>query len=232
MTESAPASGPTPPRRLALKICGLRDPHQASAIAALGVEAIGVIAVPASPRFLPVEPRPALFAAARRGRSDVLGVLVVADPGDLELPTLRADHGHQVVQLHDSESVERCQHLRRQLGPEVALWKALRLRSKEDLLRCHAYASVVDALLLDAWMPDQLGGTGRSIPLEWLAGFTPPLPWWLAGGLSPETVAGVLQTVHPDGVDVSSGVEERPGWKNLERVRQLLVQLGRSPGPP
>ena len=228
MTEAATASGAPRPRRTRLKICGLRDPHQAAAIAAMGVDAIGVVAVPGSPRFLAVEERPALFAAARGGQAGVVGVLVTADPGVLEVPTLLPGHGHHIVQLHGSESVERCQFLRRQLGPEMGLWKALRIRAKEDLRRAQAYADVVDALLLDAWAPDQLGGTGQSIPLDWLEGFSPALPWWLAGGLTPETVAAVLEVCHPDGVDASSGVEERPGWKNLERVRQLVDQVAAS----
>jgi phosphoribosylanthranilate isomerase len=223
--ESAAAPGPSRPRLTRLKICGLRDPEQAAAIAAMGVDAIGVVAVPTSPRFLAVEDRPPLFAAARGARPGLLGVVVTADPGDQEIPTLLPAQGHQVVQLHGSESVEDCQHLRRQLGPEMLLWKALRIRSREDLQRARAYAGVVDALLLDAWVPDQLGGTGQAIPLSWLEGFCPSLPWWLAGGLTPETVAAAIEACHPHGVDASSGVEERPGWKNLARVRHLVDRV-------
>ena len=197
----------------------------------MGVEAIGVVAVPGSPRFLPIDHRAEVFAAARANHPAILGVLVVADPGDLELPSLQAEQGHQIVQLHGGESVERCQVLRERLGPEVGLWKALRIRSREDLLACQRYADVVDAVLLDAWMPGVFGGTGRSIPLDWLQAWTPCQPWWLAGGLTAESVRDVLQVVHPDGVDVSSGVEERPGWKNLERVKQFLAGVEASQGP-
>ena len=225
MTESASVFLPPRSRTLGLKICGLWDPHQAAAIAALGVDAIGVVAVPGSPRFLPLEFRSEVFAAARRAHPGIQGVLVKADPGDLEVATLLPGNGHDVVQLHGSESVERCHWLRRRLGPEVALWKALRIRTQDDLLRCQNYAGVVDALLLDAYVPDQLGGTGRSIPLHWLAGFTAPLPWWLAGGINPESVGEALQALQPDGVDASSGVEERPGWKDLGRVRHLVDQV-------
>jgi len=195
----------------------------------MGVDAIGVVAVPGSPRFLPLAQRSPVFLAARGGHPECLGVLVVADPSDADLPSLMAENGHQVVQLHGGESVERCRDLRRALGSGVELWKALRIRSKEDLHRCQDYGGVVDSLLLDAWVPGQLGGTGCSIPLEWLEAFNPPLPWWLAGGISPETVGQVLARVGPHGLDASSAVEERPGLKNLERVRQLwhLVQAAR-----
>jgi phosphoribosylanthranilate isomerase len=225
VTESATIPGASRAGRTRLKICGLRDPRQAAAIAAMGVDAIGVVAVASSPRFLAVDDRLTLFAAARDAGEDLLGVLVTADPQDRELSTLLPGHGHQVVQLHGGESVERCHHLRRQLGPDIRIWKALRIRSREDLQRALAYAGAVDALLLDAWVPDQLGGTGQAIPLDWLKGFHPSLPWWLAGGLTPLTVAPAIQACHPHGVDVSSGVEDRPGWKNLERVRQLVEQV-------
>ncbi|MFN5464040.1 MAG: phosphoribosylanthranilate isomerase [Cyanobacteriota bacterium] len=208
--------------RIRLKICGLREPDQAAAIAAMGVDAIGVVAVQGSPRFLPAVQRSPLFAAARSSHVGCFGVLVVADPADADLPALAAGNGHQVVQLHGGETVERCHQLRRALGAEVELWKALRIRSPEDLDRCVAYGEAVDALLLDAWVPGQLGGTGCPIPLDWLEGFAPKLPWWLAGGISPETVEEVLQRVHPHGLDASSGVERQPGCKDLQRVRNLL----------
>lgn len=90
-----------------------------------------------------------------------------------------------MLQLHGSESPERCRELRAALGPEIGLWKALRIRSADDLQRARSYAGVVEALLLDAWVADQLGGTGHRIPVEWLRDFRPPLPWWLAGGSAP-----------------------------------------------
>jgi phosphoribosylanthranilate isomerase len=152
-------------------------------------------------------------------------VLVVVDPSEEDLPMLRAANGHQVIQLHGEETPERCRQLRRALGAEVGLWKALRIRSQDDLHLAEAYAGAVDALLLDAWVPGQLGGTGRPVPLDWLAGFASTLPWWLAGGISPETVGGVLEKVHPHGLDASSGVECQPGWKDLERVRMLVEEV-------
>jgi len=220
----------------ALKICGLRDPAQAAAVAALGVEAIGVIGVPASPRHVAPELRPALFEAVAAARPGCLGVLVVADPLDADLAHLAAGRGHAVLQLHGSESAARCAELREQL-PGLLFWKALRIRRPEDLELADAYMPVVDGLLLDAWVPDQLGGTGHRIPVDWLLGFRPSLPWWLAGGINPERVEPVLSRLHPDGLDASSGVEDAPGLKNLGRVAALVaaVQEARlrwTAGPP
>ena len=211
-----------------LKVCGLRQPAQAAAVAALGVDAIGVIAVPGSPRWLAVAERPALFAAMQAANPRCLGVVVVADPSDADLETLAPSLGHQVLQLHGDESPQRCRELRAALGSGLLLWKALRIRSQGDLQRAFDYADVVDALLLDAWVADQLGGTGHRIPIEWLQGFRPPLPWWLAGGITPERLPAALEALAaapPDGLDASSGVERAPGDKDLARVEQLVAAV-------
>ena len=206
-----------------LKICGLRDPAQAAAVAQLGVDAIGVIGVPGSPRFLEAEQRPALFAAMRAAAPGCRGVLVVADPLEQQWPQLELGQGHAVVQLHGSETPQLCGQLRSRLGCEI--WKALRIRRPEDLQRAADYAPVVDALLLDAWVPDQLGGTGHRIPIEWLQGFTPVLPWWLAGGIRAERVPELLTQLGPTGFDASSGVERSPGDKDLDQVAALVAAV-------
>jgi len=206
-----------------LKICGLRDPGQAAAVAQLGVDAIGVIGVPGSPRFLEAERRPALFAAMRAAAPGCRGVLVVADPLEQQWPQLELGQGHAVVQLHGSETPQLCGQLRSRLGCEI--WKALRIRRPEDLQRAVDYALVVDALLLDAWVPEQLGGTGHRIPIEWLQGFTPVLPWWLAGGIRADRVPELLTQLCPTGLDASSGVELSPGNKDLDQVAALVAAV-------
>ena len=205
-----------------LKICGLMQPQQAAAIAALGVDAMGVIAVPGSPRFVAPAQRAALFDAAHQHHPGLTGVLVVVDPEEHELEQLGEGQGHDVVQLHGNETPERCRQLRRQLGA-TALWKALRIRTPADLDQAMAYQDCVDAVLLDAWVDGVLGGTGKRLPLEWLSAFTPGLPWWLAGGMAPDNTAAVLQTLQPRGIDASSGVEHSPGDKDLSRVAALLA---------
>jgi phosphoribosylanthranilate isomerase len=203
-----------------LKICGLRQPDQAAAIAGMGVAAIGVIAVESSPRFVPPERRAELFLAAKTARPACLGVLVVADPQAADLDWLGSGRGHDILQLHGQESAERCRELRQSLG--VKVWKALRLRDRSDLNRAADYAHHVDGLLLDAWAADQLGGTGQRLPLAWLQGFKSEVPWWLAGGITSDALPEILAKVRPDGLDVSSAVEKSPGDKDLEGVAKLV----------
>jgi Phosphoribosylanthranilate isomerase len=153
---------------LALKICGLTDPAQALAIAALGVDAIGVIGVPGSPRDLPERERRELFSALERHHPAVLRVWVVADLEDRAIAAGLSGPGRPtVVQLHGSETPERCLQLRRH-HPTLQWWKALRIRHPADLDQLIRYADAVDGLLLDAWSPDQLGGTGHRLDLHWL----------------------------------------------------------------
>ena len=114
--------------------------------------------------------------------------------------------------------------------------EALRIRRPEDLQRAADYAPVVDALLLDAWVPDQLGGTGHRIPIEWLQGFTPVIPWWLAGGIRADRVPELLTRLTPTGLDASSGVERSPGNKDLGQVATLVAAVRAAgltaPSPP
>lgn len=204
-----------------LKICGLRDPRQAAQVAQLGVEAIGVIAVRSSARYVPASDRQALWAAVEAAAPTTERVLVLADPEPDASDLLESGGAKATVfQLHGQETPERCQALRETL--QRPIWKALRIRQPKDLELAERYAEVVDALLLDAWVPDQLGGSGARIPVAWLKDFEPNLPWWLAGGVSADGVEGILRELTPHGLDASSSVERAPADKDLSKVRELV----------
>ena len=213
----------------AVKICGLTDPEQALSIATIGADAIGVIGVPGTPRFVAEPLRRNLFKTLEQNADDVRRVWVVADLADDSLDAALGGEGTPtVVQLHGGESPERCLALK-QRYPQVDWWKALRLRSSKDLHSLERYAQSVDALLLDAWSPDQLGGTGHRLSLDGLGAIRLDLPWWLAGGISAEWIPELLSRVNPDGLDASSRLEDSPGRKNLQKVKDLIdaVQLNR-----
>ena len=211
-----------PRHQPAIKICGLKDLDQATAIASMGVNAIGVIGVEGTPRHLTEHLRREMFLNLATTHPCMKRVWVVADLEDGDLDTALAGEGvPSVVQLHGSESPERCRQLK-QRHPQVQWWKALRLRQSEDLERLRPFSDAADALLLDAWTPSQLGGTGHRLPLEWLRDQTITGPWWLAGGISAEWVPTVLEHLSPNGLDASSRLEIRPGWKDLRKVRDLV----------
>ena len=211
---------------LSLKICGLTDCDQACEIAAMGVDAIGVIGVPDTPRFVEPNQRRAIFQRLTQEHPALKRVWVVADPSDELLASALSGGGQpSVVQLHGEESPQRCAELRR-LYPGTKWWKALRLRGEADLNGIDAYAADVDALLLDAWSPKQLGGTGHRLDPAWLERLETRIgrtfPWWLAGGISAEWVPTLVHQVSPFGLDASSRLEHSPGVKDLRRVKALV----------
>ena len=211
---------------LSLKICGLTDCDQACEIAAMGVDAIGVIGVTDTPRFVEPNQRRAIFQRLTQEHPALNRVWVVADPSDELLASALSGEGKpSVVQLHGEESPQRCAELRL-LYPGTKWWKALRLRGEADLNGIDAYAADVDALLLDAWSPKQLGGTGHRLDPAWLERMETrigrTLPWWLAGGISAEWVPTLVHQVSPFGLDASSRLEHSPGVKDLRRVEALI----------
>jgi phosphoribosylanthranilate isomerase len=186
------------------------------------VQAIGVIGVSNTARFVEPSRRREIFSSLALHHPSINRVWVVADPNPTDLEDALAGEGlPTVVQLHGSETPARCAELQR-WRPDIAWWKALRLREANDVTMASQYLGTVDALLLDAWNPNQLGGTGHRIPLDWIANQNHAVAWWLAGGISAEWVPDLLKDVSPDGLDASSRLEIKPGWKDLSKVKALV----------
>ena len=205
-----------------IKICGITTIEQAIAISELGATDLGFICVPSSPRHLTLN-RLQTIVEELAGRVNTVGVF--ADFSVTTISFVVTLTNLATVQLHGTESIEFCQELR-QLLPETEIIKAWRIRSPEDLDRIQTYSEVVDGLLLDAYHPDALGGgTGQTLDWEQLAAFKPPIPWLLAGGLTPANIRLALSQLQPDGIDLSSGVESSPGHKNLALVDRLFANL-------
>ncbi|NDJ17598.1 phosphoribosylanthranilate isomerase [Myxacorys almedinensis] len=208
---------------LGVKICGITKPEQGRAIASLGATALGFICVPNTPRYVsPQQIRAIVEQLPDETPCDRVGVFLNASVEDICQTVENANLN--CVQLHGSESTRFCDDLRVAF-PDVKLIKALRIRSIADLNQASIYEPWVDALLLDAYHPDQAGGTGRTIDWAMLKQFRPHCPWFLAGGLNPHNVLDALNLVSPDGIDLSSGVETAPGDKNLRQVAQLFQTL-------
>lgn len=204
-----------------VKICGITNLEQGRAIASLGATALGFILVPSSPRYIsptqvasiiPHLPTPV----------ETIGVFV--DSSLEEIGEIVRSTGLSSIQLHGHETPDYCRELRQQL-PKVEIIKALRIRNAQDLANTVNYETVVDTLLLDAYHPQLMGGTGHTLDWSMLQSFTPQCPWLLAGGLNPENILEALSKVNPDGIDLSSGVELAPGNKDLNKVEKLFQQL-------
>lgn len=212
-----------------VKICGLTRRADATEAAAAGADYLGVVLVPSSPRHVDTARAREVVAGL-----DAIPVVVVADAAPEAVARAAEIVDAGVVQLHGSESPDDLIRLR-ELGG-WRLWKALRLRDPaalEDAVE--PYLAVADAILLDGWDPDALGGTGTAFSWEEVGPLRerifPSFTLVAAGGLTPENVTWAVQCLSPDVVDVSSGVESRPGVKDAGKVR-AFVETARAARAP
>jgi len=212
-----------------VKICGITTVAQGRAVAQLGASALGYICVRKSPRFVEPDAIAPIIRAVLIDAPEVehFGVFANAPLSDILSNVKTA--GFSVIQLHGDETPATCQLLREALKQsnleKTKLVKAIRVRTNEDLQTALSYEPVVDRLLLDAYHPEQLGGTGKTLDWEALKAFAPSRPWFLAGGLNPDNVLTALEMLSPDGIDLSSGVERAPGDKDLTKVTQLFEKI-------
>jgi phosphoribosylanthranilate isomerase len=204
-----------------IKICGITTIEQGIAIVSMGATDLGFICVPSSPRHLSLARLQPLVAELT---ANVNTVGVFADFSVATIAHVVMLTNLDTVQLHGTESIEFCQELRQAL-PDKEIIKAWRIRSSQDLELIQTYSEVVDSLLLDAYHPNALGGTGQTLDWAKLAAFSPPIPWLLAGGLTPDNICSALSQLQPDGIDLSSGVEVSPGNKDLDLVDRLFANL-------
>ena len=209
----------------AIKICGLTKTSQARSIAELKINAIGVIGVKNSPRFVPEEECMKIFNEVEKVSSSIEKVLVIADEKLEEIKCINnRSTPPSVIQLHGNESVDYCRELKNEF-PRIKIWKAFRLKAINDLENISQYEKNIDAILIDAWDEKSLGGTGNRVPIELLLNKTFKAPWILAGGISAEIIPEIFSKLRPDGIDASSRLEISPGIKDIKKVASLVREI-------
>lgn len=206
-----------------IKICGITKPEQGVAIAQMGATDLGFICVSISPRYVTTAQIRAVIDRLDTVSVNRIGVFANAPLENID--RVFQDGGLTGVQLHGDESAQACDRLRRLLPDGAEIIKAIRVRTPQDLDRASSYLNSVDTLLLDAYHPGMLGGTGKQLDWSSLQQFNPGCPWLLAGGLTPDNVVEALTKLNPSGIDLSSGVERSPGDKDLSKVAQLFARI-------
>jgi phosphoribosylanthranilate isomerase len=204
-----------------VKICGITNVEQAKAIANFGADSLGFICATSSPRYVCIAQIKEIVKAINT-KINTIGVFVNSDTE--EILKVVIETGLTGVQLHGEETPQFCQELRKLL-PTVEIIKAIRVKNEQSLSDLKIYFNCVDTLLLDAYDAKIHGGTGKTVNWDILTNFNPPLPWLLAGGLTPENITQALTQLKPDGIDLSSGVEIAPGNKDLTKIKQLFSSL-------
>jgi phosphoribosylanthranilate isomerase len=210
---------------LKVKICGLTEAPRVEQAARLGASFLGFVCYPPSPRFIDPALARELVAGVPAG---VESVGLVVDASDAEIDTLLQAVPFDLLQLHGYETPERVAEIALRSGCRVI--KALRVEAAEDLRPVPAYAEVADMLLFDAKPPrDAAWPGGHGLPFDWrlLQDVAIEKPWALAGGLNADNLAAAVELTKAPIVDVSSGVESRPGIKDPARLEAFFAAAHR-----
>lgn len=204
--------------RTRIKICGITRPEDAETVVSAGVDAIGMVFYPDSPRAVTLEQARAVCAAVPALVSTV-GLFVDADAG--WVAEVGEELGLGLLQFHGAEQPTYCE------GFSRPWMKALRVATDTDV------AAEIDryrggsAVLLDTYKQGVPGGTGERFDWDKVPG-DPNIPLVLAGGLSAENVAQAIDATRPFAVDVSGGVEQAPGIKSVERIGAFVDAVYRA----
>lgn len=203
------------------KICGLSTPEAVDAAVRFGARYVGFVTYPKSPRHISTG---TLRDLGARVPKDVMRVGLFVDPNDALLDEKLATGALDILQLHGSESPERVAEIKERTGKSVM--KAIKVAAADDVARgIEAYAGVADRLMFDAADGTLPGGNAKAFDWTILSGRRVPLPWFLAGGLTPENVAEAVRVTGARAVDVSSGVEAARGVKSIERIKAFLDRV-------
>ena len=200
-----------------IKMCGMTRQKDVVLAAEIGVNAVGFVFHPPSPRAITAEKAGTIVRALPPG---VLAVGVFVNAARSWVEEAVEISGVSAIQFCGDETPEDC------AGYRLPLIKSFRLSPDFDPSHWERYPNSM--MLLDAWHPTLYGGTGIPVgaPPAWRARLE--RPFWLAGGLTPETVRAVIRAWRPLGVDVAGGVEEKPGIKDRRKMVEFVQQV-RSP---
>lgn len=205
-----------------IKVCGLSTPEAVAAAVQGGASHIGFIFYPPSPRAVSPEMARVL---ARPIPSSVKRVAVLVDAGDDEIEVIVAALSPDILQLHGKETPARVSAIKQRFG--LTVMKAIRVSSADDVLAAEAYDGIADILLFDAKPPKDTPGMlpgGNGLAFDWalLARYHGRSPWMLSGGLDAENAREAARISGARALDVSSGVEDRPGVKNIAKIDGFL----------
>ena len=206
--------------RTRVKICGITNLHDAEIAVDAGTDAIGMVFYPQSPRSISTSDAREIVDSMPPFVTTV-GLFVNSSAQQVKevLSVVTLD----LLQFHGDEDEEFCKHFKR---PYI---KAVRVQADTDLHRlCQQYASA-KGLLVDSYKPGIPGGTGETF--DWaMIPRDLPLPLVLAGGLNAENVNAAVVSVKPWAVDVGSGVELSPGFKDSAKIAGFMRAVANSSG--
>ena len=230
-----------------VKVCGMREPENIRDVAALGVDWIGFIFYPKSPRYVSqirsragIIPDYSVFMKHEELSSKELSskelmrkvkrVGVFVDDMPQNIVTRAVNYELDIIQLHGSESVIMIDNLRSTLAPSIRkgikFMKALSISTAEDILRYKEYEGHVDYFIFDTQTP-LVGGSGNHFDWNMLDAYDGNTPFILSGGVGPDDAERVLSIRHPmfAGIDLNSQFETAPAVKNVDALKAFLAKI-------
>ena len=208
--------------KLAVKICGLNSQTAIDTAIASGVDYLGFVFFPPSPRSLTPEIASRLM---EKRSNDFKVVAVVVNPSDKLLEEITYHLAPDILQLHGSETAEDLEHIKQKFNTKII--KAMKISEREDFEEVSKFDKVADFLLFDAAAPLNTthslpGGNGISFNWNWLSDASLATPWFLSGGLNIGNINEAVETTGATAVDVSSGVEDQAGIKNNQKIIEFM----------
>lgn len=197
-----------------IKICGLRRMEDVLGVHTFDINDAGFVFAK-SPRQIDEETAAGLREKLRPD-IDAVGVFVNEEPG--KIIRLVKNGTIQKVQLHGDEDAVYIQNLKQEIGCPIV--KAVRVQSEASIQQAEALGA--DMLLLDTYVKNMRGGSGQTFDLKHVPELG--IPWYMAGGLTPENVADRLKEKEPYGVDISSGVET-DGYKDMKKIEKFTAMV-------
>lgn len=201
-----------------IKVCGLRDPENIKAVAALAPDYVGLICYGLSPRYVKDMPADVLNNLS----AGISKTAVFVDETKETIDRLIDTYGFTTIQLHGKESPEFAGSFRNQ----VTVFKAFGLDNDFDFGQLDNYVTKVDYFLFDT-KTDSHGGSGKTFNWNVLDKYNLDVPFFLSGGLSINNLEEVTKITHPQfyGVDLNSRFETAPGMKDIEKLKKAFDMI-------
>jgi len=215
-----------------IKVCGMRDADNIRDISALGVDMIGLIFYPPSPRYVQQFSSGAGIIpdyAPDMGKTP-LRVGVFVDDMPQNIVTRVYNYKLDYIQLHGNEPRETLENLRATIDPDIKpkikIIKAISVSSAEDIKKYKEYVGAADLFLFDTECKT-VGGSGEQFDWQVLQAYDGDVPFLLSGGIGPDDAERIKNFHHPKciGIDLNSKFEIEPALKDVEKLKQFLVKV-------
>ena len=208
------------PTRTHIKFCGMTRIDDVRAAQRLGVDAIGMIFAPKSPRCIDLEQALRLRGSLSETLPMPRVVALVVDADAAQLAELASVLKPDLIQFHGSEPATFCEHA------ESAYLRAVPMRRMTNLAAWLSDYPRAVGFVFDSHAPGGSGGSGQVFDWDQLPQDRSKV--WLAGGLTPDNVGAAVRHVRPYAVDVSSGIESAPGIKCAEKMQRFVEEVRRA----